>query len=123
VQRYVLAEIPDPRLAVLVVWGPMLKKEQEEDAHAATAFLPDPRTRHFWTGSQALAEAFEKPTGLDRVHTPAWDTFLVYAPGIRWGAEPPVPTYLMHFNKPLPEDRRLNGDKLRQEVSRLLAQR
>jgi hypothetical protein len=121
VQRYVLDQIPDPRLAVLVVWGPMLHKEKEEDAHAAAAFLPDRRALHFWTPAQAIAEAFEKPTGLASTHTPAWDTYLLYAPGIEWTSEPPAPTSLMHVDKPLPADRRLNGEKLRDEVRRLLS--
>jgi hypothetical protein len=121
VQRYVLEPLPDRRLAVFVVWGPMLQKEKEEDAHAASAFLCDPRARHFWSGTQALAEAFAEPTGLARFHLPAWDTYLLYAAGIRWEATPPVPTYLMHVGKPLGDDRRLNGEKLRDETRRLLA--
>jgi hypothetical protein len=120
VQRYVLDQVTDPRLALFVVWGPMLHKEKEEDARAASAFLPDRRALHYWTGTQTLAEAFEQPTGLAPSHTPAWDTYLVYAPGIRWQATPPEPTYLMHVGKPLAEDRRLNGEKLRDEVRRLL---
>ena len=120
-QRYVLDQIRDPRLAVFVVWGPMLQKEKEEDAHAASAFLSDPRARHFWSGTQVLAEAFAEPTGLARFHTPAWDTYLLYAAGIRWAAAPPVPTYLMHVGKPLDDDRKLNGETLRDETRRLLA--
>ena len=83
----------------------------------------DRRALHFWTGTQALAEAFEQPTGLASSHTPAWDTYLLYAPGIQWQTEPPTPTYLMHVGKPLADDRRLNGEKLRDEVRRLLAAR
>ena len=116
-----LESIRDPRLAVFVVWGPMLQKETEEDAQAASAFLSDPRARHFWSGTQALAEAFAEPTGLAPFHLPAWDTYLLYAAGIRWQAAPPVPTYLMHVGKPLGDDRKLNGEKLRDETRRLLA--
>jgi hypothetical protein len=125
VQRYVLDQVSDPRLVVLVVWGPMLNKEKAEDARAATAFLPDPRTRHFWTGAQTIAEAFEKATGLDRTKTLAWDTYLVYGPGVRWDGDagPPAATYVMHYDKPLPKEQQLNGEKLRDEVRRLLGAR
>lgn len=116
-QRYVLDRIEDPNLRVYVVWGPMLGGETEEDAREATALLSDPRAEHFWTGAHTLAEALRAPAGLqDEL---AWDTFLLFAPGARWGDAPPSPAYVMHVGKRLPPERRLNGEKLAAEVNRL----
>lgn len=119
VRRHVLEQISDARLAVYVVWGPMLGDENEADAEQATRHLPDPRVTNFWTPTHTLATALEQPLGLHDVK--AWDTFLLFAPGVRWGETPPVPDYYMHVNKPLPAERRLNGDKLAEQVRTLLA--
>lgn len=118
VQRYVLDEIQDPRIKTYVVWGPMLGEETEDDAEEASKFLNDPRSTHFWTGEHDLAEMLKEPVGLtDEL---AWDVFLVFAPGVTWNDRPPKPDYLMHHGKSLPEELRLNGIKLREQVRRML---
>jgi hypothetical protein len=119
VQKYVLKQIPDNRLAVYVVWGPMLGEETAADAKEATRHLPDSRVANFWTPNHVLATALEQPLGLH--DSKAWDTYLLFAPGTRWGETPPVPDYYMHVNKPLPPERRLNGEKLAEQVRKLLA--
>ena len=119
VQKYVLKQVPDDRLAVYVVWGPMLGEETAADAREATRHLPDNRVANFWTPTHALATALEPQLGLHDVK--AWDTFLLFAPGTRWGDVPPMPDYYMHVNKPLPPERRLNGEKLAEQVRKLLA--
>lgn len=117
VQRYVLDRIDDPKLRVYVVWGPMLGGETEADAREVTSLLPDPRAAHYWTGAHTLAETLRAPAGLkDEL---AWDTFLLFAPGTKWGDAPPSPSSVMHVGKRLPPERRLNGEKLAEEVNRL----
>ena len=107
----------DPKLRIHVIWGPMLGGETEADAREATALMPDPRVTHYWTGAHTLAEALRAPSGLkDEL---AWDTFLVFAPGARWGDAPPAPACVMHVGKRLPAEQRLNGEKLAAEVNRL----
>jgi hypothetical protein len=119
VQRHVVKQVPDERFRIYVVWGPMLEKEKEEDAKKATVHLPDPRVTHFWTPEHGVAEAFEAPLGLDKVR--AWDTYMLFGPQARWGETPPVPDFYMHVGKPLPPERRLNGDTLAAEARKLLA--
>jgi hypothetical protein len=114
VQRYVLDKIADDRLRVYVVWGPMLGDETEAAAKGATVHLPDRRSQHFWTGAHGVAELFRAPLGLGTAL--AWDTFLVYPAGVRWEEAAPVPVYYMHVDKPLPKERRLNGEKLAEQV-------
>jgi len=95
----------------------MLGGETEADAREATSLMPDPRASHFWTGAHTLAEALRAPAGLQEEL--AWDTFLLFPPGARWGDAPPSPSYVMHVGKRLPPDRRLNGEKLAEQVNRL----
>jgi hypothetical protein len=119
VQKYVLDTIPDDRLRVYVVWGPMLGEENEGDAKEATVHLPDSRVTHFWTPAHAVAEAMAGPVGLAGGR--AWDTYQLFAPDARWGETPPVPVYFMHVGKPLPPERRLNGETLAEKIREVLA--
>lgn len=118
VQSYVLDKIADDLLKVYVVWGPMLGDETEADAKAATPHVPDRRAQQFWTGAHGVAELFRAPLGLGSER--AWDTFLVYPAGVRWGETAPVPAYYMHVDKPLPKERRLNGERLAEQVRKAL---
>lgn len=120
-QRYVLDRTDDPKLRIHVIWGPMLGGETEADAREAAVLMPDPRATHWWTGAHTVAEALRASAGLKEEL--AWDTFLVFAPGARWEDAPPSPAYVMHVGKRLPPERRLNGEKLAEEVNRLLKAR
>jgi hypothetical protein len=119
VQRYLLERLPDPGLRVYVVWGPMLGGETEAAARAATGLVPDPRATHYWTAAHTLAERLRGPAGL--VEELAWDTFLLFPPEARWGEVPPTPSHVMHVDKRLPADRRLNGETLAAEARKLLS--
>ena len=121
VQKYVLNDLRDEDLELYVVWGPMLGGEMESDARKATAFLADPRVRHFWTAEHAVARQLARPLAL-RAEL-AWDTFQLHAPGAVWRDAPPVPIYYMHVGRSLPADRRFNGENLAAEMRRILAKR
>lgn len=118
--RHLMSQVDDERLAVYVVWGPMLGGETRDDAAGATAFLDDPRARHFWTDGHDVAALFHPGTGLPADER-AWDTFHLYAPGARWAEAPPAADTVWHVNKPLPVERYLNGVELRERVQALLA--
>lgn len=121
VQRYLMDETDSDALRVFVVWGPMQEKEKREDAVAATAHLVDDRVTHFWTPKHTLAEAYMRPLGLEDDVEPAWDTYLLYDRGARWGEAPPAPTFFMYVEKPLPEEGVLNVRTLAQKTRELLA--
>ena len=111
--------VEDEDLRAYVVWGPMLDEETRPDAVEATAYLDDPRVVHFWTDADAIAERFRPVTGLAEGEL-AWDTFLVYPPGVRWDGEPPPPAVVMHVNKPLPDEQKLDANDLRERVRAIL---
>lgn len=120
VQRYVFDALQDPRLHAYVVWGPMLDNEERSDAVEATGFFDDERSTHFWTDDDVLAASFSEPVGLPDGEL-AWDTFLLFAPGQTWGEAPPEPAFAMHVGRSLPEELRLHGPTLHDEVIERLA--
>jgi hypothetical protein len=122
VHKYVANAIADPNLRLLAVWGPMLRKETRPDAEEATSLLPDPRVTHFWSPGHEVAELLRPAAGLPEGEL-AWDTFQLYDPGARWGESPPTPDFVMHVEKALPDDRRLNGEVLAGRIRSLLTAR
>lgn len=122
-RRYILDRIGDDRLRLFVVWGPMQKKETEADARAAAVHLADPRVTQLWTDDDVLANAYKAPLGLAGDHEPAWDIYMLFPPGVRWGEALPAPSYFMWVEKNLPAETRFNAEKLGEEVRRLLAGR
>jgi hypothetical protein len=119
VQQSVLDTIDDPSLRVYVVWEPILGSDTAESAQKAPSLIPDRRATHFWTGSRDVAAMFQAPIGL-QPH-PAWDVYLVYAPGTRWDAAVPAPEYFQHqLGGRLPKEQLLNGAVLAERVRALL---
>jgi hypothetical protein len=117
----VLRKESSDRLAVYAVWEPILRSDDERAARRATTLLPDPRVRHFWAPTQSVGELFQSPIGL--VTEPAWDVYLLYAPGTHWSATtPPKPDAFLHqLRGRLPEDRILNGERMLADVQSLLS--
>jgi hypothetical protein len=113
VRSEVLDVIADSSLAVYAVWEPILMTDSETSARRAVSLLPDPRVRHYWTDAPSLGLLYQEPIGLRA--EPAWDVYLVYAPGATWeeGALPPAPDWFMHqLGDRLPEDRAFDAPKL-----------
>lgn len=119
IQRYVFDRIEGPGLAGYVVWGPMLGDETAEHADTATGFLNDPRVGHFWTPEHTLALALSGPVGMP-ADEPAWDVFLLYPPEAAWGDKPPKPAVVMHVDRPLSEEQRLDARELHARAAELL---
>jgi hypothetical protein len=119
IQRYVLEKVDSDQLEVFNVWGPMLGDETREAAVDATSTMPDGRALHYWTEAPRIAQDFRPVTGLGEEEL-AWDTFLIYPTNATWGDTVPAPAVVLHVNKPLPEENRLHGDRIRQEIEKLL---
>ena len=124
IQRYLLDRVADPRLAVYVVWEPVVDSDTEEAARAASRFIDDPRVVQFWAEDRFTGQAFEKALGA--VGSPVWDVYLLFADGQAWGDSVPAPSFLMSnlvSKTPLPAHPRLDGTELAAKVQALLAGR
>jgi hypothetical protein len=85
-----LAEAPGKKIALFVVWEPVLLSDK-----AAPAAPPhDPRTRNYWDPQNSVSKALratakDPSTCLARggdEELPVWDEVFVYSPGAKWGA-------------------------------------
>lgn len=122
VQDSLLSRISDTNFVVYAVWEPILKTDNERAARKATKLFPDERVKDYWVGTSAVGRLFQ--SSIELTTEPAWDVYLVYAPGIVWDKDtPPKPSFFMHqLSGRLPQDRWLDGLKLREAVEKILRQ-
>lgn len=96
---------------MFVVWSSQLGAE-EDDVAAAAALMADPRAEHYWDGEDRVGAAFAPH--IDDLQSPAWDVWMLFAPGVRWDGEaPPAPSHWEHqlgVLRHLPE-RRLDPER------------
>lgn len=105
-------------MRVYVVWVPSLPPDNESKVPAATAKIPDERASHYWDEKGALKVGYYKALKMKEL---AWDVYYVYGRDAEWKGElPPVPDYYMHQLRTLPPERMLDGDKLAEEMNKLL---
>lgn len=77
-----------------VVWIPALFSDGRDDALEASGECQDSRISYYWDADKRVGEAFEQPLELDRF---AWDVYLLYDRGVRWGeGAPSQPGFWMH---------------------------
>lgn len=119
-QDNVVSKIDSQDLRVYAVWEPILKTDDERSSRKAVTLFPDERVKNYWVRSRAVGELFQTPIHLEG--EPAWDVYLVYAPGIVWdGDVPPEPTFFMHqLGARLANGQRLDGLRLHDVVEKLL---
>lgn len=96
VAESVLSAIDDERLAVYVVWMPVLGADTRAAALEARATVGDSRASHFWDPDQSVGRAFGRSLDLPRGGELAWDAYLVFGPDAEWGAALPDPTVWNH---------------------------
>lgn len=121
VQRYVAQQIPDSRLKIYVVWEAIGSRDTRQAAEEASWVLSDARVESFWSADKAASIAFTKVVGVEK--TTAWDVFLVFGQGRRWGEAAPAYDNFMHnlkMHEELPKERLLNAEKLAGEIESLL---
>jgi hypothetical protein len=121
-QRYVLDAVKDPRLAVYVIWEPVAGDESATSAALAGRSLTDSRVVQLVARDRFAGRAFAAAAGTNGA--PAWDVFLLFGAGTRWGDAAPTPRFLM-INmpdlEPAPARPHLNGKILAQKVQEALS--
>lgn len=101
-----------PELRVYLVSSSQLGAQARHVANAIKR-MSDPRVRHYWDGEQRVGSAVTPLlAGLD---IPAWDVWLLYAPGVTWEkGSAPAPSWWEHKMSALWEkhpDRRLDAKR------------
>ena len=100
----------------MVLWSPILRRDNKNSAEAAAAYLPDSRVEHFWDlwsfAVKLFTQQFRYPEG-----ETAWDIFIVYEPQLRWKNGPPDPTVLLQHRN-LEIGSKYTQDRLQQELER-----
>jgi hypothetical protein len=103
-----------------VVWLPELPTGgYESAARREGRRIADPRVRQYYDPAARTAKLFTGVLGLPS-GSPAWDVYMVFAPGARWDADAPKPVYWMHQLGSAPPGLRLDGVKLERVVEGLL---
>ena len=114
----VLEQVESDDLSVFAVWMPVLDSDNAAAGKDAESLLPDDRVTHYWDGGNSLGKLYGRLLTLPHGRQLAWDIYFVFAPGIRWEEEPPLPTQWMHQLGR--DERHLNGDTLRGTILELL---
>ena len=119
VQQQVLDTVDAKNVRVYAIWEPILRNDNHDSALQAPKLIPDARATHYWIDGHAVGELFQSAIRLKS--EPAWDVYLVYAAGVVWGDDVPVPDYFQHqLGGRLPKELRLDGEALAQRIQAML---
>jgi hypothetical protein len=115
----VLDKVKNSDLRVYSVYVPILESDNEGSVTSAMERLPDSRLAFYWDAKGVLTKSYSRVLQLGEVR-PAWDVYLVFDRTAEWKREPPVPTYWMHQLRGVSTERRLDGERLASELTKLL---
>lgn len=98
-----LAEFPDARLRVQVVWEPVIPSDIAPPLNRVLRLFEDRRVTQYWDPERVVSADIVRavnaaPTryGLEEALPPdfiAWDVVAVFAGAFRWETDLPVPVY------------------------------
>ena len=113
----VLQRMPKAKVKVMTLWSPVLRRDSQEAAERATAYLSDRRVEHFWDlwgfGIRTYSKQFKYPQGKK-----AWDIFVLYQSELTWNEKPPKTVVLMQ-HRDLKIGTKYSQDFLYKELVRL----
>ena len=91
-----IAQRPEKKLAVLVVWEPILPTDWTSPSKSSLARISDSRARQFWDPHHLVSQ--EVKITAEKHSSPEpnccfdkgfyWDEVILYAPHSRWNDEP-----------------------------------
>jgi hypothetical protein len=77
-----------------VVWLKMMDTDLEPAAIESSNLVNDARSAHFYDPDLISGKAFAASMGSPG--EVAWDMYMFFAPGVRWGEQAPLPTGYAH---------------------------
>jgi hypothetical protein len=115
----VLEKIQAPDMRIYAVYLPILGGDQVSNVPSAIKRIPDRRVSYFWDGKGDLGRGYSRVLQLPEGQT-AWDVYLVFDRDVEWqNGLPPVPNFWMHQLREVSPDRRLDADRLADEINKL----
>lgn len=90
----VLQAYPDADIAVAIVWISMMEGDDTAAVRNISTVFDDKRVQQFFDPDQMVGKAVAASLGAEG--EVSWDTYLFYAPGLKWDELPPAPTEYMH---------------------------
>lgn len=114
----VLSKLESKDLSVYVVWTPVLGNDDFESTESAVETIADPRATHYWDGEKSLGQLFAMAVELPNGRNFAWDIYFAFPPDAVWKATVPAPSDWMH--QLAWDERKLDGNKLRESIQALL---
>jgi len=120
----VLAELPALTPVVgSLVWVRVLDEDSQQATQLAADQLADPHLVHFYDPQQRAAR--EMAVALGGTGSYAWDTYLVFSPGVTWRVAAPQPSDWVHQLDNVtwaPAQRRKKGEALINALQTMIQQ-
>ncbi len=124
IQKQVLETIPSNRLAVYVVWIPVLNFQDEatlqKNGLKESRRVSDSRAIHYTDPYGFSGKQYSTILNFP-YHAPAWDVYMAFSADARWEDRAPAPTEWMYQGGGLDRARLLDGRKFAEQVQKLLA--
>src|SRR5215467_13384577 len=124
IQKDVMETVHSDRLAVYVVWIPVLNFQDEptlqKNGLKESSRLSDSRAIHYTDPRGFSGKVFSSILNFP-YHSPAWDVYLAFGPEARWDSHPPSPIDWMYQGEGFDRARLLDGRRMAIEVKKLLA--
>ena len=82
--------------------------------------VTDKRATHFWDGTRKLGDRYREVLKLPKHIRTAWDVYFAFDRSAEWKKVPPKPGLWMHQLYGVDKEKRLDVDKYRSGVQRLV---
>jgi len=89
----ILAKHPDGKLQVMLLWGPLMQTDTSAVTRRSMQYIRDKRVSHYWDLWRWGYRTYMKNLNIPEFE--AWDLFIFYEAGKKWGENPPDPTFWM----------------------------
>lgn len=116
VRKEIVDRYPAAKVSAVSIWIPMIATDNEQAARRSATIFPTDRGPQFYDAQQRVGWAYARHTfagfirrareSLPQGHhleeafadreqseRPQWDLYMLYAPGVRWTDDPPMPTH------------------------------